>query len=395
MDEWREATLGGLGQIVGGGTPSRDRPDYWDGTIPWLTPGELTGHPGMTVCETADRITELGLASSGARVVPPNTVLVTSRATLGSCALAGCEMTTNQGFKNLVPSAGSDPRFLYFLMETLGAELTRRASGTTFLEVSGKEFARVAVKMPPLEEQRRIAEILDTIDETIRTAERVIAKLGVLHDGLRRELVPEHLCEGVVEARLGDLIDPSRPIVYGILMPGDHVNGGVPVVKVKDIRGGAIADRRNLLHTSRQIDEQYARSRVREGDLLFTIRGTVGRMAFVPAALDGANITQDTARLAIDGVNRSFLLAAMTAGPFSRFVDVHTIGQAVKGINLRELRQAPVLLLPRDQQEVVGATLDDSLALIDAERRRLDKLRLLRSGLGADLLSGRVRTVTA
>ena len=129
--------------------------------------------------------------------------------------------------------------------------------------------------------------------------------------------------------------------------------------------------------------------------LLFTIRGTVGRMAFVPFALDGANITQDTARLAIDGVNRSFLLAAMTADLFRRFVDVHTIGQAVKGINLRELRQAPVLLLPRDQQEVVGAILDDSLELIDMEGRSLDKLRLLRSGLVADLLSGRVRTVTA
>lgn len=395
MSEWREVSLGDLGQIVGGGTPSRDRPDFWGGTIPWLTPGELTGRGELTVFETTDRITELGLASSGARVVPSNTLLVTSRATLGSCALAGRPMATNQGFKNLIPTADSDPRFLCYLMETLGGELTRRASGTTFLEISGKDFAQVVVTMPPLQEQRRIAEVLDTIDETIRATERVIAKLGVAHEGLRRHLVPDRPGDGVEEVCLGDLIDPSRPIVYGILMPGDHVNGGVPVIKVKDIRDGTVAEKRTLLRTSLQIDQQYARSRVREGDVLFTIRGTVGRTALVPPALDGANITQDTARLAIDRVNRSFLRAAMTADLFSRFVDVHTIGQAVKGINLRELRQAPVLLLPRDQQEVVGARLDDSLELVDAEQRSLDKLQLLRSGVGSDLLSGRVRAVVA
>ena len=181
--------------------------------------------------------------------------------------------------------------------------------------------------------------------------------------------------------------------MYGILMPGDHVAGGVPVIKVRDIRDGQIANRHELLHTSPHIDQQYARSRVRTGDLLFTIRGSVGRTAIVQESHDGANITQDTARIAATGVNLAYLAAVMAAETFVRFVGVHTIGQAVKGINLRELRQAPIPLLERSEQEIAGAALDDSIASLDAERERLKKLRLIRSGLAADLLSGRVRTV--
>ena len=183
--------------------------------------------------------------------------------------------------------------------------------------------------------------------------------------------------------------------MYGILMPGQHVIGGVPVIKVKDVKDGEVASKQTLLHTSPLIDQHYERSRVREGDILFTIRGSVGRTAVVSASHDGANITQDTARIAVNGVNRSYLVAAMATERFSRFVDVHTIGQAVKGINLRELRRAPILLIERGEQEGAGAALDSSAASVSAECKRLEKLRLLRAGLASDLLVGRVRTVAA
>jgi type I restriction enzyme S subunit len=397
MGEWPVAAVEDLvSNVSSGGTPKAGDPRYYaDDGVPFLKIDDLTRAEGRFVSRSGEYITEAGLRESAAKVFPAGTVLITMYGTMGLTKTLTRPMATNQAIAALTPPFVCDGGYLAHALSYRRASLERMAAQTTQPNISGTIVRRFSLPVPPLEEQRRIAEILDTIDETVQATARVIAKLETAHEGLRRELVPERLDDGAEEVLLGDLIDPSRPIVYGILMPGDHVNGGVPVIKVKDIRGGAIADRRTLLHTSHQIDEQYARSRVREGDLLFTIRGTVGRMAFVPAPLDGANITQDTARLAIDGVNRSFLLAAMTADRFRQFVDVHTIGQAVQGINLRELRQAPVLLLPPDQQELVGATLDDSLGLIDAERRSLQKLRLLRSGIGADLLSGRVRTVGA
>lgn len=251
-----------------------------------------------------------------------------------------------------------------------------------------------SVPVPPLEEQRRIAEILDTIDETIDTTERLIAKRKLARTAMRSALLPRSVDEGDVELRdLGTLIDPRRPVVYGILMPHEHVHGGVPVVKVKDIQDDSIAPRSELLHTSREIDRQYGRSRVRSGDVLFTIRGQSDVRALCPTNSREANITQDTVRLAPSDVDPEYFRAALGADSFMRYIDVHTIGQAVKGINLRELRKAPVLVPSPDRQGRIGGLLKKSGEQIDAEQARLDKLRTTRAGLAADLLTGRVRTV--
>jgi type I restriction enzyme S subunit len=243
------------------------------------------------------------------------------------------------------------------------------------------------------EDQRRIAEVLDTVDDAIRAAERVLDKLIVGRAGLRRDLVPHQPVDDVTEVELESVIDPDRPIVSGILLPGDLVDGGVPVIGVQDIEDGTISGRRSLLHTGRAIETRTARSRIAEGDLLFTIRGAVGQMAIVPASLDSANITRDTARLAPRGVDPSYLLAAMHAERFRRFVGVNTVGQAVKSINLRALRRSPVLLVPRERQAVVGRALDDADRLIEVESERLSVLRATRSGLASDLLSGRVKVM--
>ena len=308
------------------------------------------------------------------------------------------EYLVSNFFRTLRPDPSADCRFVYHMLDNLYQQpriwqVQQQTTGIINLKV--KDYLQLRVPVPPLEEQRRIAEILDTIDETIQATERVIAKLRSAHEALQQQLVPQRARDGVRETRLGALIDPERPIVYGILMPGEHVIGGVPVIKVKDIKDGRIANKRALLHTSQLIDRQYSRSRVRKGDILFTIRGSVGRTAVVLEAHDGANITQDTARIAVTSVNRSYLVAAMATERVTRFIDVHTIGQAVKGVNLRELRRAPILLIGRDEQEIAGAVLDDSIASISVECGRLEKLRLLRTGLSADLLSGRVRTVVA
>ncbi|MCY3925928.1 MAG: restriction endonuclease subunit S [bacterium] len=189
MDDWSYLRLSDIGAIVGGGTPYRESPQCWDGAIPWLTPGELTDNTPKFVFDTQDRITEKGLSSSGARLLPKDTLMVTSRASLGSVALAGRPMATNQGFKNLIPGPGVDSSYLFHLGRTLGREMLRRASGTTFLEVSGREFGQIEVRVPPLEAQRRIAESLDAADYDIEADEMRLEKLRRLRSGLASDLL--------------------------------------------------------------------------------------------------------------------------------------------------------------------------------------------------------------
>ncbi len=295
------------------------------------------------------------------------------------------------------------------------AYFASRATGSTRYTLTLSDFARAPVALPTtVAEQRQIASILDTMDEAIRRTEQLVAKLqhmkrGMLHDLLTRgiddngELRDPQRDSGKFKessvgrvpwewavTELGRLVDPARPIVYGILMPGYGHPGGVPVVKVKDIVRDRI-ELGGLLLTSPGIDAEYARSRLKRGDLLFTIRGTVGRMAVVPPQLEKANITQDTARIAIQGANPGFVRAYL-AMPFARrFVAMHTIGVAVKGINLRDVRRIPIAVPPREEADEIAVRLAVADSRLAIERDGLVKLRLLAPALMDDLLTGRVR----
>ena len=150
---------------------------------------------------------------------------------------------------------------------------------------------------------------------------------------------------------LNDLIKTDRPITYGILKPGTGFPGGIPVVKVKDMQNGII-DESDLLLTSPEIDTQYQRSKLCKGDLLISIRGSVGRMAIVPESLEGANITQDTARLTIDeSYNSVYVRGVLESAPLQIEMERNIRGVAVKGINIGFLRELQIPFCDRDVQD--------------------------------------------
>jgi type I restriction enzyme S subunit len=151
------------------------------------------------------------------------------------------------------------------------------------------------------------------------------------------------------EVYLADVVDQESPICYGIVLPGDHVDGGVPVIKVKDIEQGSVRTS-GLLQTSPDIDARYKRSRLTGGDILLSIRGTVGRLGVVPDELTGANITQDTARIRISCPETcAYVYQALQSGDLQTQIRDHIVGQAVKGINIRDVKRLK-LLLPTDRQ---------------------------------------------
>ena len=159
---------------------------------------------------------------------------------------------------------------------------------------------------------------------------------------------------------LNDLIKTGRPITYGILKPGTGFPGGIPVVKVKDMQNGII-DESDLLLTSPEIDAQYQRSKLCKGDLLISIRGSVGRMAIVPESLEGANITQDTARLTIDeSYNSVYVRGVLESAPLQTEMERNIRGVAVKGINIGFLRELQIPICDRDVQDRLAGIYEQS-----------------------------------
>lgn len=172
---WRTTTLGACCEIVSGATPSTGKPQFWDGDIAWATPRDLSRLKSKFISTTERRITRAGLESCAASVLPPDSVLFSSRAPIGHVAINTLPMATNQGFKSFVPNANEvDPHFLYHWLRSRRPYLESLGNGATFKEVSKAVVSRVEISLPPLAEQRRIAGVLDRADAIRRKRKAAI-----------------------------------------------------------------------------------------------------------------------------------------------------------------------------------------------------------------------------
>lgn len=174
MTEWIECTLDSLGEIVGGATPSTKCKDYYGGDIPWITPKDLSSFNGRYISRGERNITEKGLASCSAQMMPKDAVLFTSRAPIGYVAIASQSVCTNQGFKSIVVNGKADPLFVYYLLKHYKDTIEAMGSGTTFKEVSGKTMRTVRVRIPlDVSYQKRIAAVLDSLDTKIENNKKI------------------------------------------------------------------------------------------------------------------------------------------------------------------------------------------------------------------------------
>lgn len=347
-------------------------------------------------------------------MVPRDSLLVTTRATLGSVALAAMPLATNQGFKSAVLGTEGDPAFFYHLLRELEPELIRRASGTTFLEISGAQFRQIVVPLPPLREQQRIAEILDTIDESMRSADRVISKLRYIEAGLLYELLArgvdgngqtrpatsglELLPEGWESCSLQD-IGADRPYAivdgpFGSNLKSMHYrSSGIPV-----IQSGFVTSQRFVAKEYVYVDEtlfrQQYRSAVRPGDIVMAkIGATCGACAALPddhpvgiLAGNSLKITVNASRCIPD-----YLLLVLHRYFESGELNLIRTETAQPAISLGRLRKLRIRLPPLGEQRAIVSVARAAEERVARERLQLEKLRMLKSGVAAALLAGRVR----
>lgn len=167
---WKSTKIGEIADIVGGGTPRTEVEEYWDGEIKWFTPSEI----GKTkyIFDSKRHITDKGLKNSSAKLLPKDTILLSSRATVGEISIALTECSTNQGFQSLITKNNVDNDFIYYLISTIKNEFLRRSSGSTFLEISKNEIKRIPINIPELSEQNKISNLFSAIDNKIEMLEK-------------------------------------------------------------------------------------------------------------------------------------------------------------------------------------------------------------------------------
>lgn len=191
---WPEGTISDLGTVVGGSTPSKSKPEYYtEHGIAWITPKDLSLDKSKFIEHGADDITELGLHNSSASIMPPGTVLFSSRAPIGYIAIADGEVTTNQGFKSVVPKESIGTAFIYYFLKNALPTIENMASGSTFKEISGSAMRTVPAIIPDEESIRDFTEFCTPLFQQQRTLEAENRQLSSLRDSLLPKLMSGEL----------------------------------------------------------------------------------------------------------------------------------------------------------------------------------------------------------
>lgn len=186
---WDVERMADVADVVSGSTPKKSNPEYWGGDIVWVTPTDVTSTDGMYISDSEEKITAEGRDSCSVTLLEPGAVLMTSRATIGEAVINEVPVTTNQGFKSLVPGDRLHNEYLYYYIRTIADYLTEIGGGSTFPEINKGDTQNIPVPVPPLNEQKKIANNLNEVDEKRLQEQETKQKLQELKRGLMQDLL--------------------------------------------------------------------------------------------------------------------------------------------------------------------------------------------------------------
>jgi len=205
-EEWGGVELGEIGSIKSGSTPDTSKPEFWNGNIVWITPDDLSKLEGKYIYTSSRKITKKGLQNCSAKIIPKNSVVISSRAPIGYLAISKVDITTNQGCKSVVLNKLFEIEFIYYCLFQYIDKMIMLGSGTTFSEISKTELSKLKIAVPIAKsEQQRIASILSQIDEAIEKEQKYKEKLERIKRGLMEDLLTG-------KVRVNELIDGGKNI---------------------------------------------------------------------------------------------------------------------------------------------------------------------------------------
>ena len=370
--EWEVRPLNYLGAICSGGTPDTEVAEYWNGDIAWCTPSDITKLDTKYIESTEVKITAKGLKESSATLLPPRSIVVCTRATIGNAAICNTEIATNQGFKNIIPNEKTNPEWLYYIIIYSKPRLVRFGCGSTFLEVSKKDFSRFKIAVPPLAEQRKIAEVLSVWDEAIEKQARLIEKLALRKRALMQRLLSAKLrlpgfSEPWKKVKLGDVAELYQPQT---IQSEDLSQTGYPVYGAN----GLIGYYNNYNHEYPQV--------------VITCRGSsCGTVNFTPGK---CWITGNAMVLNVDNnrdVNKSFFYYLISNSSFVNLIS----GSGQPQIVRQPLLKFELRIPPLKEQTAIAEVLTAADREIDLAKEKLERLRRQKRGLMQQLLTGKKR----
>jgi type I restriction enzyme S subunit len=402
---WQEILLGELTSIVGGTTPKKNVECYWgSGDILWATPTDITGLPKGEnyISDTATKASHAAAQRGGLKLLPANTVLMTSRATIGYVAIAHNEISTNQGFANFLPSEKYVPLFLLYLLQSKKEQLVNSAGGSTFKEISKGVLKSIRARIPPLNEQNRIAEILSSVDKSIQATQAVIEQAERVKRGLMEELLTGGLGSEAIER--GEVPDGWQEILLGELT--SIVGGTTPKKNVEcywdseDILWATPTDITGLPIGKNYISDtatKASNAAAQRGGLkllpantvLMTSRATIG---YVAIAHHEISTNQGFANFLPSEKYVPLFLLYLLQSKKEQLIN-SAGGSTFKEISKGVLKSISARIPPLNEQKRIAEILSVTDDFIAKQNAIVEQQIRVKKGLMCDLLTGKVRTV--
>ena len=376
---WEKVALGKVCSIVNGGTPKSGITEYWDGNLNWITPKEMGKLESRNISNTERKITDKGLKNSSAKLLPINSVILSSRAPIGHLAINTEPMATNQGCKGLIPSDKLYYEYLYYFLRHSKQLLNDMGSGATFKELSGSKLATVEIPLPSFSIQKAVVKKLDAIFEEINEAslatEANINNSEALFQSYLTEIF-ETNAENWETKNLIQLANEDCTLSYGIVQPGDDYENGLPIVRPTNLTQKYIS-KFELKTINPVLADSYKRTTLTGNELLLCVRGTTGTVAISTEELKGCNVTRGIVpiRFKANEVNLDYAYYLFNSSVIQKQIKSKTYGAALLQINIADIKKLQVKVPPLDEQMTLVHKLN-SLQEVIANLKKLQSTKL-------------------
>ncbi|WP_368680816.1 restriction endonuclease subunit S [Rhodococcus opacus] len=399
-----------VARVQGGGTPSRAISEYWRGPIPWASVKDLSKQK-FEIHETVEHISLKGLASSSATLIPAGIPIISTRMAVGKAVIPTVDIAINQDLKALHPAPHVDARYLTHSLQFIESKVDAVSVGSTVRGISVDQLMKFRVFAPQLSEQRRIAEILDTLDDQIRATEQVVAKLrltkiGLINDLLTRGIGSNGTIRAMADTKEGKVTslgfipgswevqqcaELCREITVGIVIrPTQYYKpSGVPMLRSANVRADGLV-LSDLVYMSPEDHAAMSKSAVGPGDVVTVRTGYPGTTAVVDDNLPAANCIDIIVSRPGPRILPEYLALWVNSEFGKGQVLRNQGGLAQQHFNVSEMKSLRVALPSVAEQRQIVEKLGQFDRRLSVEIGQITKLHSLKKGLMADLLTGGV-----
>ncbi len=392
-EDWDIINIGSVTEIHSGATPDTNNPDYWNGEIYWCTPTDITNTKGKYLLFTERKITQKGLKSCSATLLPKGALLLCSRATIGEMRIALTEVCTNQGFKSIVCKGNISNEFLYYYLLTIKNQFLSKANGSTFLEISKKDVANTKLPLPPLSEQHAIANVLSDVDKFIETLDDLIEKkqaikkatMHLLLTGKKR-LPGFDTSNKFKKTEIGWIPEDWEVNKLGLIC-NFYDNFRIPVEESKRESGSIPYYGANGILS-------YVNGYTHDGEFVLFAEDGASDLKDYPIFYSKGKIWVNNHAHVISGVKNKadtkYVSYALKQANFTKLLVGGTRAK-LNGSLAREIK----IFIPNSIQEqhAIAQVLSDMDSEIEALQARRDKLKQIKQGMMQVLLTGKIRLI--